>query len=165
MQKSYRYCQLFISYNDLHPAFLMLFVLTKFKPCPLFIELPSWKMENGTRRRTRRESENQKSHWKWNGTLRGYDPTFWLTMDGWWMVGGWALPLWKIWLCQLGWWNLSAWKSSQHVPNHQTDTYMTRLKSAHEAFFSITITWFFRSLCERGHDWKYGISGCFLYVA
>ena len=34
------------------------------------------------------------------------------------LVGGWALPLWKIWVRQLGWWN-SQYGKITNVPNHQ----------------------------------------------
>jgi hypothetical protein len=36
------------------------------------------------------------------------------------LVGGWALPLWKIWVRQLGWWHSQYMESHKiHVPNHQ----------------------------------------------
>ena len=38
------------------------------------------------------------------------------------LVGGWALPLWKIWVRQLGWWNSQYMESHKnHVPNQQPD--------------------------------------------
>ena len=35
------------------------------------------------------------------------------------LVGGWALPLWKIWVRQLGWWHSQYMEKWKNVPNHQ----------------------------------------------
>ena len=49
------------------------------------------------------------------------------------LVGGWALPLWKIWLRQLGWWNSQYMeKQASHVPvttNQMIYTYINPNKS------------------------------------
>ena len=46
----------------------------------------------------------------------------WLDMNGMELVGGWALPLWKIWVRQLGWFSIpNIWKVIKfHGSNHQS---------------------------------------------
>ena len=36
------------------------------------------------------------------------------------LVGGWALPLWKIWVRQLGWWHSQLNGKIKNAPNHQS---------------------------------------------
>ena len=40
--------------------------------------------------------------------------------DDFYLVGGWALPLWKIWVRQLGWFSIPNWMESFKIPWFQT---------------------------------------------
>ena len=93
------------------------------------------------------------------------------------MVGGWALPLWKIWVRQLGWW-LTNWMGKQHscskpptsnmwincsvsriisfqiIPVYSSNTIITRILAA---FLCEEIR---TGSCDFGKGWS-DMSNCF----